>query len=299
MKVFAIFLLFLLGSLLAAALLFYPTWLGVSLLGEIPPHKLLNRLAKVLALLYFFLLLRQIHMNDPRALGYALPARRFIAHIGLGVALGTTMLLILSLALTVLDVRVADSDRWGQWERLPSLLLGGLGAGLAVAFIEETFFRGAMYGAIRRSGSMLRAATLSSVFYAALHFLGPRALPPDTLVGWGTGLEILANNFHRFADPSILSSLVALFSVGMLLALVRERTGNIALCIGLHTGWVMTIKATKWLTDVDTSADLVFLIGPYDGITGWLATAWVGVVALVYGWMSRDTGARRGRQASS
>jgi len=84
----------------------------------------------------------------------------------------------------------------------------------------------------------------------------------------------------------------------MLLALVRERTGNIALCIGLHAGWVMTIKAIKWLTDVDASADLLFLIGPYDGITGWLATAWVGLVALIYGWLSGCTRARRGRQTS-
>ncbi|MGD2082663.1 MAG: CPBP family intramembrane metalloprotease [Chromatiales bacterium] len=287
MRPFGIFLLFLAGTLLAAALLYYPAWLAIAPLGDIEPHKLLNRLAKLLALGYFFVLIRQIGMASPRALGYALPPGRFLRELTLGLAFGAAMLMALSGALLALGVRIPAAGS----SNLPALLATGLLSGLAVAFIEETFFRGAVYGAIRRRASLAVAGTLSSAFYAGLHFLGPRRLPGDATVGWTTGLELLATDFHRLADPAILDSFAALFAVGSLLALVRERTGNIALCIGLHAGWVMVIKVTRSLTELRPDAHLGVLVGEYDHFIGWLAFAWVSLIAALYWSLTRPEGA--------
>jgi hypothetical protein len=286
MKAFGIFVLFLAGALLASALLLYPTWLALSFIAEVPPHKLLHPLAKVLALIYFFVLIRQLGMNDRAALGFGLPRRRFLREMGRGWVLGVLMLLVLSAALMGLGVRTPDPAHW-HLRDLSKALPEGLFAGLAVALIEEAFFRGALYGAIRRESSMTTAAVLSSLYFAALHFLRAHELPADQPVGWASGLQVLATNFEQFTNTGLLDSFIALFAVGILLALVRERTGNIALCIGLHAGWVVVIKVTRTLTNAHAGADFAFLVGTYDGVTGWLATAWVALVAGVYWKVSR------------
>ncbi len=286
MRAFGIFLLFLAGTLIAAALLIYPAWLALSPIADIPPHQLINKLAKVLALIYVFVLVRQLGMNDRVSLGYGLPRRRFLREIGRGWVLGVVMLAVLAGALMMLGVRTPDPAHWGI-RTLAKGLPGGLLAGLAVAFIEETFFRGVVYGAIRRETAAPSAAVLSSLFFAGLHFLRPQALPADQAIGWTSGLQVLATELQTFTTPAFLDTFCALFCVGMLLALVRERTGNIALCIGLHAGWVLVIKLTRTLTDAHASADLVFLVGRYDGVTGWLAAAWVTLIAGVYWARSR------------
>jgi len=286
MRAFGIFLLFLAGTLIAAALLIYPTWLALSPIADIPAHKLINKLAKILALIYAFVLVRQLGMSDRESLGYGLPRRRFFRELGRGWVLGVIMLLVLAAALMALGVRTPDPAHWGiraLARGLPSGLLGGL----AVAFIEETFFRGIMYGAIRRESGAATAAFLSSLFYTGLHFLRPQALPAGQSVGWGSGLQVLATELQALASPAYLDTFVALFCVGVLLALVRERTGNIAVCIGLHAGWVLVIKLTRTLTDAHASADLAFLVGTYDGVIGWLAAGWVALITGIYWGMSR------------
>jgi hypothetical protein len=69
---------------------------------------------------------------------------------------------------------------------------------------------------------------------------------------------------------------------GLLLALVRERAGHIGWCIGLHAGWVLVIQASRRLTDVNDDSPLSFLVGDYDGIIGWLAALWIGLLMALY-----------------
>ena len=90
----------------------------------------------------------------------------------------------------------------------------------------------------------------------------------------------------------MLDSFLTLLLVGLLLAGVRERTGAIAACIGLHAGWVCVIKATKDLTAVNAGSDWSFLVGPFDGYTGWLVAGW-GVVLVAIAWTRGWLGAAR------
>lgn len=79
-----------------------------------------------------------------------------------------------------------------------------------------------------------------------------------------------------------LDSLTAVFAAGVLLALVRERTGHIGWCIGLHAGWIFVIQVTRRVTDVNSASDLAFWVGGYDDFIGWLAVAWIGALTVAY-----------------
>ncbi len=77
----------------------------------------------------------------------------------------------------------------------------------------------------------------------------------------------------------------ALTLAGVFLALVRERTGHIGWCIGLHAGWVFVIQVTRYLTVGNDASPYAFLTGGYDGVIGWLAVGWIGALAVGYwGW---------------
>jgi membrane protease YdiL (CAAX protease family) len=282
MRALGIFTLFLAAFLLLSALLHYPLYLLLADLTEIQPHKLITRVGKLLALPGFFLLVAWLGLYSRQALGYGLPRPRFIQQIIIGWAVGTLILLALAAALVALDVRVLQRLKEGFWLELIKALASGLIAGLLVALIEETFFRGALFQAIRRSGSALSAILLSSLLYAALHFIDPLSLPTGETVGWLSGLQILGGAFWQFGEWATFDSFIALVAVGIFLGLVRERSGNIAYCIGLHAGWVMIIKATKAFTNLNPRGDWAWLVGSYDGMTGYLAGAWIGLLAIAF-----------------
>ena len=61
---------------------------------------------------------------------------------------------------------------------------------------------------------------------------------------------------------------------------MRAWRGNIALAIGVHAGWVLVIKVGKTLTHKDETAPLAFLSGSYDGVIGWLVTAYLALLIL-------------------
>ncbi len=106
---------------------------------------------------------------------------------------------------------------------------------------------------------------------------------------------MLSGALHKYATPELhYDSFIALFAVGLFLALVREHTGSIALGMGMHTGWVFVIKLTKKATETDWQSPYSTLIGHYDGVIGWLATGWIGVITLgVYWWSRRRSIAQR------
>lgn len=98
-----------------------------------------------------------------------------------------------------------------------------------------------------------------------------------------SGLVVLMHCFEQFTDPAaIFDSFLALVAVGVFLALVRVNTDGIAACIGLHAGWMFIIKLTKEITETDSSAEFVFLVGDYDNIAGYLALVLIAAVAVIY-----------------
>lgn len=285
MRAFALFVALLAGSLLVAAVLTYPAWWLVSLVSIEPVHRVMHRIAMLLALIGLVVLTRRLGLSNKEALGYGIPRRDFLRQMGIGFLCGLGLMLPLTALLVGLDIREVKPDFDGRWL---GLIAGGLLTGVTVAFIEETFFRGVLFTAVSRTSSAAAAVIAPSVLYASLHFLGGklRVAPED--VSWIHGFEVLSKLFERYVEPlTFADSFVALAMLGVLFALVRLRTGAIAGCIGLHAAGVMFIAVLRSATRVNPDADYAELVGSYDGVIGWAALVWFTVIAVTFVVLSR------------
>jgi membrane protease YdiL (CAAX protease family) len=277
MRAFALFVALLAGSLLVAAALTYPAWWLVSLISVEPVHRVMHRIAMLLALLGLVVLTRRLGLSDKESLGYGLPRREFVRQMGIGFVCGVGLMLPLTALLLGLDIREVKPGFDGHWL---GLIAGGVLTGVTVAFIEETFFRGVLFTAISRTSGAAAAVIAPSVLYASLHFLGGKLRVPPDEVSWVHGFEVLSKLFERYVEPlTFADSFVALAMLGVLFALVRLRTGAIAGCIGLHAAGVGFITVLREATRVNPDTELAVLVGSYDGVIGWAALVWFAVIA--------------------
>jgi membrane protease YdiL (CAAX protease family) len=279
MRTTALFFGFLLLCLILAALLAVPLvetgWL------DYPPQRVMGRLAQIAILLGIWPLLRHLRLANKVDLGYGIPRPGFLRAVASGWGLGVLILLGLVLALIWLGIRVPDPDP-GRWSWILGKALQALIAGMLIGLLEETFFRGALYAAIRRREGLVPAIFWSSALYAVLHLMKPSALPPGTPFDWAGAWTMFSGVFLDVFQWRHLDTLLSLMMVGIFLAVVRELTGHIGWCIGLHAGWVFVIQVTRRLTDGNPDSGLAFLTGDYDGVIGWLALTWMGALTLVY-----------------
>jgi uncharacterized protein len=280
MRSFAIFLGLIALGFAGIALLGYPAWLLISPLLDNPKFsRIASRVGMLILLVGFVLVARRLKVADRGSLGYALPAPRFLGEVAKATLLGALLMLPILATMVMFDMRELKVDAPGLagWIKI---VLGGLATGLVVALIEETFLRGAMQTAITRESGAALAITLTSLVYAALHFVAGKYRVPPEQVHFGSGVEMLAEVLQRFAAPAaILDSFLCLVAVGVILGVVRNLTGNIAACIGLHAGWVTVIFAVRE-TSRPTSGPAAWLMSEYDGFIGWMVLAWT----LVIGW---------------
>jgi membrane protease YdiL (CAAX protease family) len=280
MRTFFLFVALLVAALIVAAALTYPAWWLVSLISVEPVHRVMNRLAMLFALFGLIYLTRRLGLAHREAMGYGIPRPHFLRQLLLGWLAGFLLMTPLVAMLLGLDIRAVRDNFDGAWL---SLFLGGALSGFAVAFIEETFFRGILFTALQRTAGALAAILAPSLLYASLHFLGGKLRVPAEEVGWEHGFLVLARLFERYAAPlEFVDSFLALLMLGVLLAIIRLRTGAVAACIGLHAAGVCTIAMLRSATHVDTSAPYAALVGSYDGVIGWGALIWFVAIALVY-----------------
>ncbi|MBS0364500.1 MAG: CPBP family intramembrane metalloprotease [Proteobacteria bacterium] len=267
-------------AILGMGLLTYPAWLLLHPHFDFPFHRIGARIGMLVLLAGFLLVARRLGVSDRASLGYGLPRRLFLRELLVGLALGVaTMLAVVALmsALGLLDWRRASAL---TGTALAKLLVMRLLSGLAVALIEESFLRGAMFSAIARESGTRAAVILTAVVYSATHFFASYHIAPAQ-VSAHSGIDLLAGTLQAFARPLlILDAFLALFAVGVVLALVRSATGNIAACLGLHAGWVWVILVVHELTQPLRGAPLGFLLSRFDGFVGWLVFGWTVLLAV-------------------
>jgi membrane protease YdiL (CAAX protease family) len=124
------------------------------------------------------------------------------------------------------------------------------------------------------------AIALTSLLYAATHFIGRYRVAAADVNAW-SGVDLLEGALMAFAHPvDILDAFLCLTAVGVLLGMVRQITGNIAACIGLHAGWVAVIYVVRETSERNAHGPALWLLSDYDGFIGWMVLFWT----LAIGW---------------
>ena len=280
------FLIYILAIFVLTAVTSYPVFLGLEALGlrDMPFDEMVMRLLKLYGLLGLWPLLTSFGINTRAGWGYG-PGRShrgFFKGLLLGAGIGVASMALVVLVLLVFDVRVARPGVALSPLVLTVILLQSAFAGLMVGFIEETWFRGALQTSIARAGNSAFAIVFISIVYGAMHFVSADISIPADEVRWLSGTAVLFTSLHGFRDPAFYDSLFALVAGGLLLGLIRYRTGRIAECIGVHAGWVMVVKILRQTTYPNSEASWSFMIGSYDGVIGILAGLWFSSLAIAY-----------------
>ncbi|MFA6543225.1 MAG: CPBP family intramembrane glutamic endopeptidase [Limisphaerales bacterium] len=248
-------------------------------LGAQPFHRYLSRCLLFAALAGLWPLTRAFQLTNAPALGLARPAgsRRLL---GLGLAAGFGSLLAAALLLVLAGVRSFNFNHPPQ--ALLGLVVNATLSAVVVAVLEEFFFRGVIFGALRRSTSIPGAVLVSSLIYSALHFLA--RIEHAGPVEWDSGLALLPRMLRGIgALENVVPAGLTLALGGAALALAYHRTGTLWFSIGLHAGWVFWLKVFKTLTTTGTSAGGAFW-GTDRLLDGWLA---LGVMAAVLATVAR------------
>ncbi|HEU4779124.1 MAG TPA: CPBP family intramembrane glutamic endopeptidase [Steroidobacteraceae bacterium] len=287
MRAFAIFIGLIVLGLAGIAFLGYPAWLSISPLLDNPKfHRVSSRVGMLLLTIGFILVVRWLGMADRKSLGFGLPFWKFAGEVGKALALGIVLMMPALITMLVLDMRelVGEPLSMVQWVRLA---LGAIITGLTVALIEETFLRGAMQFAITRESGTRIAIALTSLVYAATHFLG-RYRVPAAEVDAGSGIDMVAFALAGFTRPlEFIDAFLCLTAVGVLLGMARAYTGNIAASVGLHAGWVAVIYVVRETSQREEGGPLRWMLSDFDGFIGWMVLAWTIMIGVaLYFWVN-------------
>ncbi len=281
MRVFAWFMLLIAFSLACMAVFTYPAWLLLHPhFSQWPFQRIGERIGMLGFLIGFLLIARRLRLGDRVSLGFGAPRNVYLREYGIALVIGTlTMALVVAsmMALGLLDWQPAA--RYGA-AALAGLIGARLLSGIAVGLIEETALRGVMFAGIQRESGTLIAIILTSIVYAATHFLGVAHIKASAVTPW-SGLAVLHGTLRAFENPlGNADAFLCLTAVGVVLAKVRSITGNTAASMGLHAGWVWVMLVVHGLSRPNVASPLSFLLSHHDGFTGWLVLAW----AVVLGW---------------
>jgi len=267
-----IFIAYFAIALLSGAAISYPLHSFLANWFELDFERVTSRSVLIVAIIFFMALYRMLGFSSWRDIGYSSDKKQFYSDLAKGIGIGILIMSPVIVGLLITKNRTIDMDWEISTRNSLSLLITALIAGLIIAFIEETLFRGAMLSAIKKQSSTVFAIVVTSLIYALVHFIQPVIeIDPNTL-NWTSGFMLLKDALPSLDDMThIFDSLIALFFAGVLLSIVKLRTNRIALCIGIHAGWVIAIKIFKRVTDTNVHSEYAFLTGSYDKVIGYLA----------------------------
>jgi membrane protease YdiL (CAAX protease family) len=151
---------------------------------------------------------------------------------------------------------------------------------IAIAFIEEAFFRAFLLGGMASDFGNRVALIASATIYAIAHLVRSPARFYVTGYEPAAGLMTLAHSLDQFSDPAIaIPTLIGLFLLGIVLGEAYILTGSVYFSIGLHCGFVLGAK--MWPKIILNRAAIPWWIaggGAIPLIGG--AAAWVIAIAI-------------------
>lgn len=237
-------------------------------LAHQPFHRFVNRALLIFALAGLWPLLRALGATSLREVGLRKPTAHWRTLLG-GLLLGFASLALVAVVTLAAGGRAFIQNNDSM--RLMEKIVGAALSAVVVAVLEETLFRGGIFGGLRRVFHWRVALVASSMIYAIVHFL--ESAKHEGAVTWLSGLELLPRMMRGFANwEQIVPGFFNLTVAGVLLALAYQRTGNLYFSIGLHAGWIFWLKSYGAIT-TDVAGANTWLWGTGKMIDGWLALA--------------------------
>ncbi|MGE5820433.1 MAG: CPBP family intramembrane glutamic endopeptidase [Deltaproteobacteria bacterium] len=286
MKTYQRLFLFLLASLAITVLL--SPWLAVSWDRFVstrpdwepyryPFSRIFDRCFLITSILLFFPCRRFLKIGSASQIGLA-PRTHAARDLALGFCCAVASMALL-LALMSFRGAYTPFFRLGFADSM-SRIANGILSGFSVALLEETFFRGIFFKAIFEQGKRVRAFLVANFFYAAVHFVKPEN--NFQLYGydpWG-GLRYLVASFKPFLNlPEVFPGLIGLFLIGLVLSYAVVRGNTLFLAMGLHAGWVFSIKTVRVFGDY-TRQGLGWMFGSTDPKIVSGVISWVGILSV-------------------
>ena len=238
----------------------------LQMLANHPFHRYVSRSLLALALIGLWPLLRSLGVRGGPDVGLVKPAGQWRKLAG-GFALGFVSLACVAVVVLAVGARSLNNDVSAG--RLMEKAMGAALTAAIVAVLEEILFRGAIFGALRKTCRWQTALLISSAIYAIVHFFSRPQSPAE--IHWAAGLALLPAMLRGLVDvEQIVPGFFNLTLAGALLALAYQRTGNLYCSIGLHAGWIFWLTFYGFLTREVAGADAWFW-GTGKLIDGWLA----------------------------
>jgi membrane protease YdiL (CAAX protease family) len=241
--------------------------------------KIFDRFFMVSGIVLFFFFRRFLRLGPMDRLGLTPPALVW-PDLGRGFGLAIASMAGLALIMSWLDVfepffRISLAD---SLKRCVSAIL----AAATVGFMEEILFRGVIFRGLFKELGRAPAYFFAALFYSAIHFVKPGdAAALGQLDAW-IGIRYLAGSFRPFTDlTTLFPGLLGLFLIGVVLCYAFERTGTLYLSIGLHAGWIFSLKTLRVFGDFRRD-DLGWMFGSTDpkivsGVVTWVGILIVGI----------------------
>jgi membrane protease YdiL (CAAX protease family) len=271
---------FLGGALLAPWLVWCVQSLAAHLpeferLANHPFHLYAKRSLLLLALVGLWPLLRGLGVSACRDIGLVNPAGQG-HNFSCGFVLGFASLA--GVAVIALAAGAREVNTGVTVGRLLEKASGAALTAAVVAVLEEILFRGAIFGALRKTVRWPTAVMVSSAIYALVHFFSKPPTPNE--IHWTSGLVLLPTMLSGFVEvEKVVPGFFNLTLAGALLALAYQFTGNLYFSIGLHAGWIFWLKSYGFLTRDAADANAWFW-GTSKLIDGWLALVVLASVLL-------------------
>jgi membrane protease YdiL (CAAX protease family) len=286
MRAFAWFLGVILLAGVIGASIAYPAYELTSTFANWAFHRVAGRIAMLVLIAELVWLCRHLNLKQKRDFGYGLRRRRFLRVCLLWGTIGMATAGVGAAFLLITHLRVRELEFIPSSLSFARIFLIGVGSGISVALLEETVFRGVMHSGIERESGPWMAALLTAPLFAGLHFFAKVRIPAAD-VGWGSGFDLLARSFEPMGHPALIAdSFLSWLVVGLILSLTRVLTGNIAVAIGLHAGWVVVLRMLQESTTSGSSPAYSAWVGRFDGLLGYWLLPWGSAIAVVL-WLTR------------
>lgn len=254
---------------------------------RIPFSRFFNRFFMISGVILFFAYRPLLRIDSPSQLGLA-PRAGAMRDIATGLCLALGSMLMLGIIMSLNGV-YKPFFRLSLSESVEECVQALLTA-FTVGFLEEIFFRGIIFRGLLEDWKPLPAFLTANLFYSALHFVKPGEYYFLSGIDPWAGFRHLFSTFTPFLEPSEIGpGLIGLLLIGIVLSYAFLRTGSLYLAIGLHAGWIISIKTVRVFGDYQRE-NLGWLFGSTDpkivsGVVTWVGITLVGVVVH---WITRN-----------